>query len=125
KARRGSTGFSSLPHRNPGTRPDRSAGSAIRPLFSCMADGGQCRASNEGFQATYPASRRPPFHSPRQTAEPDSRSARTSRITVQYRCCRKDRKSTRLNSSHVKISYAVFCLKKKNYNILISCFSHI
>src|SRR5690606_41439799 len=27
-----------------------------------------------------------------------------------------DRKSTRLNSSHVKISYAVFCLKKKNQN---------
>src|SRR5690554_7434669 len=36
------------------------------------------------------------------------------------RCCaadvtarRLDRKSTRLNSSHVRISYAVFCLKKK------------
>src|SRR5690606_39322308 len=28
---------------------------------------------------------------------------------------RPDRKSTRLNSSHVKISYAVFCLKKKKY----------
>src|SRR3712207_8708207 len=27
---------------------------------------------------------------------------------------RKDRKSTRLNSSHANISYAVFCLKKKN-----------
>src|SRR5207249_9725538 len=27
---------------------------------------------------------------------------------------RRDRKSTRLNSSHVSISYAVFCLKKKN-----------
>src|SRR5437870_10446804 len=27
---------------------------------------------------------------------------------------RRDRKSTRLNSSHVAISYAVFCLKKKN-----------
>src|SRR5690625_875763 len=27
-----------------------------------------------------------------------------------------DRKSTRLNSSHVAISYAVFCLKKKNHN---------
>src|SRR5207302_9472391 len=27
-----------------------------------------------------------------------------------------DRKSTRLNSNHVKISYAVFCLKKKNNN---------
>src|SRR3712207_7066675 len=26
-----------------------------------------------------------------------------------------DRKSTRLNSSHANISYAVFCLKKKNY----------
>src|SRR5690606_40347779 len=29
------------------------------------------------------------------------------------RSARADRKSTRLNSSHVKISYAVFCLKKK------------
>src|SRR6267378_1172258 len=28
-------------------------------------------------------------------------------------CSRRDRKSTRLNSSHVEISYAVFCLKKK------------
>src|SRR5690606_39741181 len=28
-------------------------------------------------------------------------------------CRAQDRKSTRLNSSHVKISYAVFCLKKK------------
>src|SRR5699024_11943455 len=30
-----------------------------------------------------------------------------------------DRKSTRLNSSHVSISYAVFCLKKKNNKILL------
>src|SRR5690606_41618078 len=28
----------------------------------------------------------------------------------------RDRKSTRLNSSHVKSSYAVFCLKKKRHN---------
>src|SRR3712207_7507308 len=28
--------------------------------------------------------------------------------------CLQDRKSTRLNSSHANISYAVFCLKKKN-----------
>src|SRR5437868_14929037 len=28
-----------------------------------------------------------------------------------------DRKSTRLNSSHVSISYAVFCLKKKNKDV--------
>src|SRR5258707_4574809 len=32
-----------------------------------------------------------------------------------------DRKSTRLNSSHANISYAVFCLKKKNYFIDLSC----
>src|SRR5438067_9413426 len=30
-----------------------------------------------------------------------------------------DRKSTRLNSSHVSISYAVFCLKKKNKFLII------
>src|SRR3712207_7533064 len=33
-----------------------------------------------------------------------------------------DRKSTRLNSSHANISYAVFCLKKKKKNTL---YSHI
>src|SRR5207249_10004072 len=32
---------------------------------------------------------------------------------------RQDRKSTRLNSSHVSISYAVFCLKKKNVKIYV------
>src|SRR2546430_8701688 len=30
-----------------------------------------------------------------------------------------DRKSTRLNSSHSQISYAVFCLKKKKYDVVI------
>src|SRR5436309_7038252 len=59
----------------------------------------------------------------------------TSRATASasFRCCPefspssmdvRDRKSTRLNSSHVKISYAVFCLKKKkkksNYTNSIS-----
>src|SRR3989442_2160995 len=33
----------------------------------------------------------------------------------------KDRKSTRLNSSHVRISYAVFCLKKKKPKPLGGC----
>src|SRR6266496_512916 len=33
---------------------------------------------------------------------------------------RQDRKSTRLNSSHVEISYAVFCLKKKNDYVAVS-----
>src|SRR5690349_23153598 len=37
------------------------------------------------------------------------------RLGVGLQCtgCGGDRKSTRLNSSHVEISYAVFCLKKK------------
>src|SRR5690606_40679252 len=35
----------------------------------------------------------------------------------------EDRKSTRLNSSHVKISYAVFCLKKKINHIYLLFFS--
>src|SRR5205809_2599707 len=32
-------------------------------------------------------------------------------------CARRDRKSTRLNSSHGYISYAVFCLKKKKLEV--------
>src|SRR3712207_8432256 len=35
-----------------------------------------------------------------------------------------DRKSTRLNSSHANISYAVFCLKKKRVNALTSRHIH-
>src|SRR3989442_8813468 len=34
-------------------------------------------------------------------------------VTYDPRSAGRDRKSTRLNSSHVRISYAVFCLKKK------------
>src|SRR5256885_9910927 len=41
-------------------------------------------------------------------AEPLTRGARSALDK------REDRKSTRLNSSHLVISYAVFCLKKKN-----------
>src|SRR2546430_12905347 len=36
----------------------------------------------------------------------------------------EDRKSTRLNSSHSQISYAVFCLKKKNTILKILCQEH-
>src|SRR5438876_7965174 len=37
----------------------------------------------------------------------------------------RDRKSTRLNSSHPSISYAVFCLKKKKKNPCHQLLSHI
>src|SRR5258707_10537935 len=42
-------------------------------------------------------------------ARPDHAAAASAKGFPQYR----DRKSTRLNSSHANISYAVFCLKKK------------
>src|SRR5437667_8009892 len=37
----------------------------------------------------------------------------------------EDRKSTRLNSSHITISYAVFCLKKKNKTITKTNMTHV
>src|SRR5947207_11238322 len=43
---------------------------------------------------------------------PSTSAARTDRRARRLRA--RDRKSTRLNSSHTVISYAVFCLKKKN-----------
>src|SRR5207253_10257663 len=42
-----------------------------------------------------------------------SRPAFTSSLYISATTTKRDRKSTRLNSSHVAISYAVFCLKKK------------
>src|SRR3712207_7376777 len=48
--------------------------------------------------------------SPRRRGEPGPPSPSLSGIRGRAR----DRKSTRLNSSHANISYAVFCLKKKN-----------
>src|SRR5207249_9795803 len=46
---------------------------------------------------------------PRPLVESAAESLGAARLTLEDR----DRKSTRLNSSHVSISYAVFCLKKK------------
>src|SRR5207249_11999208 len=50
-------------------------------------------------------------HRPPVGAAPGGRGHRLQRDRPARR---GDRKSTRLNSSHVSISYAVFCLKKKN-----------
>src|SRR2546430_11870732 len=41
-------------------------------------------------------------------------AAPNATYTVSFAGLKADRKSTRLNSSHSQISYAVFCLKKKN-----------
>src|SRR5689334_24671019 len=50
----------------------------------------------------------------RQRRDPEAASHRVHR---RLRLGEVDRKSTRLNSSHSSISYAVFCLKKKKQNI--------
>src|SRR3712207_8726411 len=44
------------------------------------------------------------------------RASHRSQAAQQLPLVPGDRKSTRLNSSHANISYAVFCLKKKNQN---------
>src|SRR5690606_42145708 len=53
----------------------------------------------------------PPTPARRTSSPSPTASARASRAGRS--CCWTDRKSTRLNSSHVKISYAVLCLKQK------------
>src|SRR5690242_21527381 len=57
-----------------------------------------------------PGERRGPGHVDRQRDGGGQQQHRDERRR------RRDRKSTRLNSSHMSISYAVFCLKKKKIN---------
>src|SRR2546430_9265980 len=52
-------------------------------------------------------------HSPLAVSAALRKSNRSHGKTTQGDFVRADRKSTRLNSSHSQISYAVFCLKKK------------
>src|SRR5262245_64242703 len=49
-------------------------------------------------------------------SSPMMSASRSKSPIASLSCMRADRKSTRLNSSHLGISYAVFCLKKKRNN---------
>src|SRR5256885_8612215 len=49
-------------------------------------------------------------------SEDEAYSGSDATAGLQTALWRTDRKSTRLNSSHLVISYAVFCLKKKKYH---------
>src|SRR5256885_5348603 len=53
------------------------------------------------------------FRSALEAEDVDEREAAVVRVHAHVRVNGEDRKSTRLNSSHLVISYAVFCLKKK------------
>src|SRR5258708_10900605 len=64
-----------------------------------------------------------PHRSRQLTTELSDASGTTGQVERYLRKqgeCSRDRKSTRLNSSHQIISYAVFCLKNKNSNTLPS-----
>src|SRR5207249_8475479 len=60
-------------------------------------------------------------HSPK----PARVTVTVSRATSTAATSPRDRKSTRLNSSHVSISYAVFCLKKKTCQHLVSAHKRV
>src|SRR3712207_7671736 len=87
-------------------RPPRSTLFPYTTLFrssadSFLAEGGELG----GGKAEQPAQHR-------LVVRADGRPGPADRARV-LRDVRQDRKSTRLNSSHANISYAVFCLKKK------------
>src|SRR3712207_8303559 len=54
-------------------------------------------------------------HALAQLLEPPAQVALVLADVLEHAFALEDRKSTRLNSSHANISYAVFCLKTKNY----------
>src|SRR5204862_7996443 len=70
----------------------------------------RCRRRMSSKWSRYGASGRLPL--PREKKSCACVVSTTSRTSAHWRRT-SDRKSTRLNSSHVEISYAVFCLKKK------------
>src|SRR5690606_41877212 len=79
------------------SRPSRSCSAGMDGCSECT-----CASSDPGPAAACCAD---------EVAQPASSTSAAEKTTV--RTTATDRKSTRLNSSHVKISYAVFCLKKK------------
>src|SRR5207253_9842548 len=62
---------------------------------------------------SYPVFRPMPNAAGAQRSTSDRRSCPCSKVSFAQGQLLRDRKSTRLNSSHVASSYAVFCLKKK------------
>src|SRR2546429_1819697 len=96
-------------------RPPRSTLFPYTTLFRSVAEG----RGGSSPQFGEAAGRREPFRGYhrrdlQRSAAPDRLGPGTSGEAGRRRA-RRDRKSTRLNSSHGYISYAVFCLKKKTH----------
>src|SRR3989440_1154170 len=87
-------------------RPPRSTLFPYTTLFRSQAEDGIRDLIVTGVQTCAL-----PIRSEEHTSELQSRSDLVCRLLLVL--FRSDRKSTRLNSSHDQISYAVFCLKKK------------
>src|SRR3712207_8104097 len=89
-------------------RPPRSTLFPYTTLFRSCA-----RPTLPAVRGTSSAATGPPGETLRERADHRVIPARQGLPCVDV-VHRPDRKSTRLNSSHANISYAVFCLKKKN-----------
>src|SRR5216683_137069 len=91
----------------------RTRGGSIASRRSRPWSRGRARSSSRSRRRAGPKARSRGWSrnaiSPTCAAPGPTRSCSAARITR----CSRDRKSTRLNSSHDQISYAVFCLKKK------------
>src|SRR2546430_3701859 len=66
-----------------------------------------------------------PIYRPRRKRVTTLRSSRIRAFSARRLSTARDRKSTRLNSSHSQISYAVFCLKKKTQRQISVCTSAV
>src|SRR3712207_7217978 len=93
-------------------RPPRSTLFPYTTLFRSL--GALLDASNRALQGAIDDAARAAEEDPLTGAPTDHGSPRLSIVLVIQD---RDRKSTRLNSSHANISYAVFCLKKKKTHI--------
>src|SRR5438309_2194963 len=107
-----------MPHTTTRVSPSRRTAAAKR-VSSCHCASEARGASIQprwliGRQKHNPPS--PPVRQALRLAHEAARGSRDcNRPPLARRRRVRDRKSTRLNSSHSSISYAVFCLKKKNY----------
>src|SRR3712207_7659103 len=99
-------------------RPPRST---LFPYTTLFRSTGDRRRRRRGSGAQ----RKRRWDRPRVVVAGEGRVVAAQQQRAPHRRGQRDRKSTRLNSSHANISYAVFCLKKKNiknYNIInVSC----
>src|SRR2546430_473361 len=131
-----STAATSSISRTSATSPARSKTSSWTSSRACTASARSASPSTLAIRGSSGASRRATSARPRTSRSPEDeqldrlvdRPGAPGRAAVRLeggepsrervvrdRLERRDRKSTRLNSSHSQISYAVFCLKKKKH----------